>query len=194
MARTKASDAAETRDAPDAPASKPRRMTRRKAVEEHARSYFDALARRDLAGMIERWREDGVVDLAPIGMFRGRDEIAGLFGELFAALPDFEIRITRLVAGERQAAVEWRAGGHFTGSPFQGVEATGRPVELRGLDLMEIQDGKNVSITAYYDGMEFARQIGLMPPQDSGAERALKSAFNAATRLRSAVSARMGPR
>jgi steroid delta-isomerase-like uncharacterized protein len=192
MARTKPSEAAETHGATDATASKPRRITRRKAVEEHARGYFDALARRDLAAVLEHWREDGVVDLGPIGMFRGRDEIAGLFGELFAALPDFEIRITRLVAGERQAAVEWRASGHFTGSPFQGIEATGRPVELRGLDLMDIEDGKNVSITAYYDGMEFARQIGLMPPQDSGTERALKSAFNAATRFRHAVNARRG--
>jgi steroid delta-isomerase-like uncharacterized protein len=194
MARTKASDAAATREGSDAPAPKRRRITRRKAVEEHARGYFEALGRRDLGAVADHWREDGVVDLAPIGVFRGRDEIAGLFGELFAALPDFEIRITRLVAGERQAAVEWRASGHFTGSPFQGIEATGRPVELRGLDLMEIEDGKNVSITAYYDGMEFARQVGLMPPQDSGAERALKSAFNAATRLRHAVAARRGPR
>ena len=194
MPRTKTSDAGATRDASDAPVSKPRRITRRKAVEEHALAYFDALGRRDLEAMSERWREDGVVDLAPIGVFRGRDEIAHLFRELFAALPDFEVRITRLVPGEREAAVEWRASGHFTGSPFQGIEATGRPVELRGLDLMEIEDGKNVSITAYYDGMEFARQIGLMPTQDSGAERALKNTFNAATRLRQAVGARRGLR
>jgi steroid delta-isomerase-like uncharacterized protein len=194
MARTKASDA-EARESPDPPVAKPRRrITRRKAVEGHARSYFEALARTDLTAMSEHWREDGVVDLAPIGVFRGRDEIAGLFGELFAALPDFEIRITRLVAGEREAAVEWRASGHFTGSSFQGVEATGRRVELRGVDLMEIEDGKIVSNTAYYDGLDFARQIGLMPPQDSGAERALKSAFNAATRVRQAVNARRGPR
>ena len=77
--------------------------------------------------------------------------------------------------------------GHFTGAPFQGVEPTGRPIELRGVDMIEIADGKNVTNTAYYDGMAFARGAGLLPPQDSGAERAMKSAVNAATRLRRAV-------
>jgi hypothetical protein len=77
--------------------------------------------------------------------------------------------------------------GHFSGGPFQGIDPTGRRVEMRGLDLLEIEDGLIVGNTAYYDGMSFARQIGLMPPEDSGAERAMKSAFNAATRARRAV-------
>ena len=40
--------------------------------------------------------------------------------------------------------------------------------------------------TAYYDGMEFAREVGLLPPQDSGAERAMKGAVNAVTKARRA--------
>ncbi len=77
--------------------------------------------------------------------------------------------------------------GTFTGAPFQGIEPTGRTVQLRGVDLIEIADGKNVTNTAYYDGMAFARGAGMLPPQDSGAERAMKSALNAATKLRRAV-------
>ena len=53
---------------------------------------------------------------------------------------------------------------------------------MRGIDLIEIDDGKNVANTAYYDGMAFAREIGLLPAQDSGAERAMKGAVNAATK------------
>jgi steroid delta-isomerase-like uncharacterized protein len=190
MPETKASDGVETTET----APKPRRITRRKAVEEHARSYFDAISRRDTAAMVEHWREDGVDDLVPVGVLRGRGEIARFFGELFAAVPDAELTVTRLVAGERQAAVEWRMSGHFTGSPFQGIEATGRTIELRGIDLVEVEDGEIVGNTAYYDGMDFARQVGLMPPQDSGAERAMKNAFNAATKVRRAVADLRGPR
>lgn len=167
-----------------------RRITRRKVVEAHARSYFDALARRDADGMAEHWLEDGVADIVPLGVLRGRGEITRLFRELFAAVPDLETTVTRVVAGEHEAAVEWRMSGHFSGEPFQGVEATGKRIELRGTDLMEVRDGKNVSNTAYYDGMSFARQIGLMPPQDSGAERAMKNAFNAATRVRRVIAER----
>jgi steroid delta-isomerase-like uncharacterized protein len=170
--------------------SKPQRtrITKRKALENHARSYFDAVGRRDVDGMLEHWNEDGVVDLVPIGILRGQDEIAAFFREMFAAFPDAETTVTRVAAGQNEVAVEWRMTATFTGAPFQGIEPTGRPVELRGVDMIEIADGKNVTNTAYYDGMAFARGAGLLPPQDSGAERAMRSAVNAATRLRRAVS------
>jgi hypothetical protein len=82
--------------------------------------------------------------------------------------------------------------GTFSGGAFQGLEPSGRHVELRGLDLFELEDGAVKSNTAYYDGMEFARGIGLLPAQDSGAERAMKNAFNVVTKVRRAVNERRG--
>ena len=189
MAETRTISARKGTESEAAPASKPQRqrITKRKALENHARSYFDAVARRDVEGMVDHWKEDGVVDLVPIGILRGHEEIAAFFRELFTALPDAETTVTRVAAGQNEVAVEWRMSAHFTGGPFQGVEPTDRPMELRGVDIIEIADGKNVTNTAYYDGMAFARGAGLLPPQDSGAERAMKSAVNAATRLRRAV-------
>jgi steroid delta-isomerase-like uncharacterized protein len=169
--------------------TKPRRtrITKRKANENHARSYFEAIAGRDVEGVVAHWKEDGVIDLVPLGILRGHAEIAAFFGEMFAAFPDAETTVTRVAADQTHVAVEWRMTAHFTGAPFQGVEPTGRPVELRGIDLIEIADGKNVTNTAYYDGMAFARGAGLLPAQDSGAERAMKGAVNAATKVRRAV-------
>lgn len=189
MAETRTISARKGTDSAEPAAAKPRRtrITKRKANENHARSYFEAIARRDVDGMLEHWQEDGVVDLVPIGILRGRDQIGEFFRELFAAFPDSEMTVTRVAADQNEVAVEWRMSARFTGEPFQGVEATGRAIELRGIDMIEIADGKNVTNTAYYDGMAFARGAGLLPPQDSGAERAMKSAVNAATRLRRAV-------
>src|ERR671917_2782954 len=189
MAETRTISARKGTDSTEQTAEKPRRtrITKRKANENHARSYFEAVGRRDVDAMLEHWQEDGVVDLVPIGILRGREQIGDFFRELFAALPDCETTVARVAADQNQVAIEWRMSAHFTGEPFQGVEATGRPIELRGVDLIEIADGKNVTNTAYYDGMAFARGAGLLPPQDSGAERAMKSAVNAATRLRRAV-------
>jgi steroid delta-isomerase-like uncharacterized protein len=191
--RTRTND--ETAAAKEAVEAKPprrRRITKRKAVEAHARSYFDAIAARDPRAIGEHWHEDGVDDIVPLGVKRGRREIEEFFRELFAATPDLETTVTRVVAGEKQAAVEWRMRGTFDGAPFQGIEPTGRPVEMRGLDMLEVEDGKLRSITGYYDGAEYARQIGMLPPQDSGAERAMASAFNAVTKLRRAVNERRG--
>jgi steroid delta-isomerase-like uncharacterized protein len=187
MAETKTSDAAEAAQPPEAAPKPRRRITRRKQIEGHARSYWDAIAARDPEAVAGHWAAEGIDDIVPVGVLRGPAEIASFFRELFAASPDLETTVTRLVAGEREAAVEWRMTGHFSGGPFQGIEPNGRRFEMRGLDLMEFEDGKLTANTGYYDGMEFARQIGLMPPQDSGAERAMKGAFNAAIRARRAV-------
>ena len=82
------------------------------------------------------------------------------------------------------AVVEWRMRGTFNGAPFQGIEPTGKQVELRGVDVMRIENDRIAHNTAYYDGMDFARQIGMMPAQDSAGERAMIGAFNAVTKLR----------
>ena len=81
--------------------------------------------------------------------------------------------------------------GTFDGAAFQGIEPTGKRVELRGFDLLEIdEDGKITRNTGYYDGADFARQIGMLPPQDSGAERAMRSGFNAVTKIRREIANR----
>ncbi len=171
-----------------------RRPPRQKLVEQHARSAFDALGRRDPDAIGDHWREDGVNDIVPVGVLRGRAEIVDFFREVFAAVPDLETTVNRVVASDRLAAVEWRMTGNFTGGPFRGIEPTGRPIHLRGCDLLEIAEGEIVGNTAYYDGAAFVRQIGLLPPEGSAAERALTGAVNAVTAVRKALAERSGGR
>jgi hypothetical protein len=42
-----------------------------------------------------------------------------------------------------------------------------------------------------FDQMQYARQLGLLPEQDSGGDKAFKAAFNAKTKLAEAVSGLM---
>ena len=145
---------------------------------------------RDPAGIAAHWREDGVDDMVPVGLLRGREEIRSFFETMFAAMPDARTTITRLIAGEQDCAVEWRLEGTFSGSPFMGIEPTGSRVELREVSVVELKDGDIVGITAYFDGASFARQIRLLPPDGSGADRAMKGAFNAVTKVRRAMAER----
>lgn len=179
-------------DSKKAPAKRPRRSPKVKAVVDVAESYFAAVAARDAGAMAAHWHPDGVEDITPLGVFRGPEGVRALFSELFAAMPDFAMTVERITADDRVAAVQWRAEGHFTGSPFQGLEATGRRVELRGADCLEVDDGKLTRNTAYYDGAAFARGIGMLPPENSGAEKAMVAGFNAVTKLRRAVAQRTG--
>jgi hypothetical protein len=91
--------------------------------------------------------------------------------------------VDRIVADDTSAVVQWHAAGTFTGGPFQNIVPTGRRVDLRGADVMEIADGLVQHNTIYYDGATFARQIGLLPALGSRADQAMLAAFNAKTTL-----------
>ncbi len=67
-----------------------------------------------------------------------------------------------MVAARNQAAVRWRATGTFCGGPFEGIEPTGSRIELEGIDLLTVEDGKIQHNDAYYDSAQFARAVG--PP------------------------------
>ena len=170
--------------------ARPRRATRVKKVKETAASYFDALGARDPDAVAGHWHANGVDDIVPLGVFRGPDAVRALFREMFAAMPDMEVTVSRITADDEVAAVQWRAGGTFTGAPFQGIEPTGRRIELRGTDCLEIdEDGVITRNTGIYDGAAFARGVGLLPAEDSRAERAMRSTFNAVTKVRKAARA-----
>ena len=154
------------------------------------RSYFEAMDRRDVDAMLEHWAEDGFEDMVPVGVIRGHGELRESLTAQFAAMPDMRTTVTRLIAGEHDCTVEWRIEGTFDGGPYMGLEPTGSHVELRGVDLIELEDGQITSLTAYFDSSSYARQIGLLPADGSGADRAMKTAFNAATKLRRAVAER----
>lgn len=152
-----------------------------------ARDSFRMLfEERDLSDPYRIWSADSVDDFLAAGQtVRGAEALAQWFRELFAAVPDFRMDVLNVFDdGDRQAVLQWHAAGTFTGSPFLGIEATGRRVDIRGVDVMLFgADGKIEHNTIYYDGAEFARQVGMLPPRDSAADRLTLAAFNAKTRL-----------
>jgi steroid delta-isomerase-like uncharacterized protein len=147
-----------------------------------ARSYFEAVDRRELDAAADLWHEDGSDDFVAVGVYHGPAAVAEFFRGVFAAVPDARITILRVTANDQGAAVQWTLDGTFTGEPFLGIVATGRRIALRGADCLEIEQGRIRHNTVYYDGASFARDVGLLPPIGSRLERAMYGAFNALTR------------
>ena len=137
--------------------------------EEVVRSYFDAVIARDPDAMAEHWADDGIEEILPVGIFRGPEEVKGWFTELFTAVPDFDMTLDRVLAHENNVLVQWRAGGDFTGGPLMGIDPTGKRVELRGLDWLEVEGDKVVRNTAFADGAALARGHG--PASAAGLRR-----------------------
>ena len=159
---------------------------------EVATSYFSAIARHDLDAIASHYSPELVVDMMGQGILRGPGEIRGFFESLFAAIPDAEMITERVVADERVAFVQWRLRGTFSGSALFGIDATDSWIEQRGCDVIEVSDGLITRNTAYQDGVEMLRSFGMMPPLDSPPERAMKQAFNVATKARKALKQRLG--
>jgi steroid delta-isomerase-like uncharacterized protein len=162
-------------------------------AREVVESYFGALARRDADAAAKLLDPEVVEEITSVGVLRGPEEIRSFFAGLFEAVPDIELTIDQILSDGDHVALSWRMSGTFTGGPlFNGVQATGGQMTLRGCDMIEVRDGLIVRNSAYQDGMELARALGMMPPQDSGAEKAMIAAFNGATKLRQTVRQRFG--
>ncbi|MCU0257633.1 MAG: ester cyclase [Solirubrobacteraceae bacterium] len=147
-----------------------------------AAEYFDAIARHDVEAAVACWKPGGrenvrgqVDTTAPDGV---RDFLTGIL----APFPDLRFEVLETTVQDDRACVRWEATGTFTGVPFQGVEPTGSPLRIEGVDVVIVHDGKIIENNAYADGMSLARQLGLMPPDGSKAEQAMKQAFNARTK------------
>ena len=149
---------------------------------------FAAIGAKDLDGLAAYWHDDVIEDFVVLGRVEGKEAAREFFAEMFAALSDMSFVGERILEVDDTTAVgQWTISGVFDGGPFQGIEPTGRKLLLRGIDVMEFEDGLLRYNTVYYDGLKFARQIGLLPAEGSTPDRMLVTSFNALTKAKEAV-------
>ncbi len=131
------------------------------------------------------WDANTRYDLASSGVLRGRDEIIEHFTGLLRAMPDLTITPRRHLIDGPVSVVEWTATATFDGvGKVEGVASTGSPVALRGVDIFEWDGDVVVRNTAYTDGVDFARQIGMLPQPGTIGDQLLAGLFNTATQIK----------
>jgi len=153
---------------------------------ELVQQVFSAINAHDTAALRALWAAD-VEERFPDKTCRGHDELAAYFEGLWAALPDFRMEVVQTVAEGDVVSARWRMTGTHTGGPFNGIDATGKAVALDGIDHFTLRDGKVASNFVVFDQMDVGRQLGLLPPDGSPPDRALKAAFNAKTKVAEAI-------
>jgi predicted ester cyclase len=149
-------------------------------------SLFSAINAHDLDAIRECWAPDGV-ERFPDATCSGSEEIVAHFDGLFAALPDFHMDVVHTAEEGEAVFARWRLTGTHTGAAFGGIERTGARIELDGIDHFTVGDGRIESNFVVFDQMEVARRLGLLPEDGSPTDRALKSAFNAKTKIAEAI-------
>jgi len=154
------------------------------ATEQVARRYFAAVAARDVDAMVACWRAGAVDRLHGQADLVAPDGVRAWFEELFAAVPDACMDVVSTTTEADRCAVRWRLTGTFAGpGDWQGLVPTGARLDVEGCDVVTVADGLVSGNEAYVDGMTIARQLGALPPRDSGPERGLMALTNLRTRL-----------
>ncbi len=154
-------------------------------AEETARvaaAYFDAIARHDVEAAVAMWKPGGRENARSQVDTTAPDGVRQFLSGIISPFPDLDFRVVETTVQDDRAAVRYEVRGTFTGAPFQGVEPTGAPIQLEGVDVVIVRDGLIVENNAFADAMSLVRQIGLMPPDGSKAELRMKGAFNAKTK------------
>jgi predicted ester cyclase len=159
-----------------------------KTTAQIGRAYFTAIGAKDLDEAVSLWKPGSLDRLHGIADLTAPDGIRQYFTGLFEAFPDFSFEILEFAASGKHAACRWRITGTFLGpGRFQGLAPNGKALEIEGCDMLLIEDGLIVENNAYVNAQQIAERLGVMPPLDSPAGKAMTSAINAKTSLAGAV-------
>lgn len=118
---------------------------------------------RDIPALLEHYGDDIVWrNVAMDEVYDGKEAVKAFLERLFTALPDIELEVTLRVPRGKYVTEEYILRGTHLG-PMFGLPATGRPVELKVMSLLELRDGLMKEDHFYFDVATAMRQMGYFP-------------------------------
>ncbi len=79
-----------------------------------------------------------------------------------AAFPDLRFAVDQQIACGDHVVSHWKASGTHDGELF-GVAPTGRQVQVEGISILPVKDGRITGQTVVWDALGLMRQIGALP-------------------------------
>lgn len=131
------------------------------SVEERLLSgYAAAWSSNDVEKLAAYFTDDAIYEDVALGeVHRGKPAIMAFARGTFDALPGFTMKPQSLVVGNESAAFEWIMSGTF--------RKTGKSFSVRGVSVMQFENGKIRRNSDYWNIAEFQRQTAATV--DSGA-------------------------
>jgi steroid delta-isomerase-like uncharacterized protein len=128
--------------------------------------YVELYNTGDLDACMELYAEDAVQTM-PEGTFVGRSAIRERLNRELAGFSDLVYTVSSFVEQGDAFADEWTTVGTHTGPltlpDGTQLPPTGKRVEVRGMEYVQVRDGKIVIDNLYYDNLAFLAQLGLVP-------------------------------
>jgi len=111
--------------------------------------------------------EDYVGHFPPNPTLHGPEGLKRFNAQAVTAFPDVHASIEDLVAEGDEVVVRWTLRGTHEGELRGGIPATGRRVEVSGITISRIRDGRLVENWGNYDLLGMLQQLGAIPAPDS---------------------------
>lgn len=129
--------------------------------EALAKSFIDSWDKHDINKLISLFSENCLYEVvADGGKFYSRQEIARYANSTFTGIPDTRMSIVKIVADDSTGAVEWVwKGTNTVGWPNFGIPPTNKYFELRGISIMEIENGLIKKNRDYWDWNTFKKGV-----------------------------------
>jgi len=93
---------------------------------------------------------------------RDRAAMAEFVKAVRGAFPDWRVTTVDFMADEHGAAVRWEGEVTHAG-PFRGIAATGRRIEVSGINLYRVSGGRIVAEWEQMDTVGMLVQMGVVP-------------------------------
>ncbi|WP_337188155.1 ester cyclase [Phenylobacterium sp.] len=91
----------------------------------------------------------------------GREPVKAMIRNLRQGIPNLQMRVESLVAEGDMVAARFVIAGRHEGV-LNGVSPTGQPLEIRGMDMWRVEDGRLKEHWDAVDRLGFMRQLGLV--------------------------------
>lgn len=101
-------------------------------------------------------------DVGQAFLLRGHAGIRSMLEKYWQAFPDLEFTLMDAVVQGRRLAIVWMAEGTHAG-PIMNIPPTGRRVAVRGVSVLDVEEGLVVRGQYIWDLAGMLRNMGLLP-------------------------------
>ena len=149
-----------------------------------ALALVTAMTAHDVDAVIAQWHRRGVHRHPLFGELAVPAMLRAHLTEMFGALPDLALTVESTSATETTATIRHRLTGTFTGTPWAGVEANGRRLDIDVVVFLTLDDGFIVEVDELFDSAAVAEQLGFRPGDTSPTARVKRGLGRLLTRTR----------
>ncbi len=128
------------------------------SLPELGQKYVRTWDARSPGSLVYEVMAPDVVDHQPVGAADGVEGVKRDIAVYHAAFPDLALRCEDYVIGEDRVAVRWSATGTHDGDGL-GMPPTHRRVELHGIDILRIADGRVAERWGQFNGLDMMQQL-----------------------------------